>query len=180
MEGTRMLTPLEQAIDSAATAVTRVLGCAVLAAVALNLANVVGRYGFGRALLGAEELQVFISIWVTFLGAAVLAWRDQHLRMDVLLDQAGSTGRKTQRFIEHTLTAVLAAFVAVTSWTYTIDIADLGQVSDGSDVPMWIPHAAVPVGFTLIAVIAAGRLVQRAIAVISGRSAEPTAAGGAE
>ena len=59
--------------------IERVLAYAFIGAVALNFINVVGRYGFGRTILSADELQIFIMVFMTFLGAAVVAWRDQHL-----------------------------------------------------------------------------------------------------
>ena len=37
----------------------------------LNFANVVGRYVFDYAFLGAEEAQIYIMVWMAFLGAAV-------------------------------------------------------------------------------------------------------------
>ena len=37
---------------------------------------------------------------------------------------------------------------------------NIGRVSDMAQVPMWIPHGAVAVGFGLIAFVACLRLVQ--------------------
>ena len=51
----------------------------------LNFTNVLGRYLFGISLLGSDEVQVFIMVGMTFLGAAVVTRRNLHLRMDVLV-----------------------------------------------------------------------------------------------
>ena len=56
-----------------------------IVAVLLNFTNVVGRYLFGISLLGSDEVQVFIMVGMTFLGAVVVTRRNQHLRMDVLV-----------------------------------------------------------------------------------------------
>lgn len=56
-----------------------------IVAVLLNFTNVVGRYLFGISLLGSDEVQVFIMVGMTFLGAVVVTQRNQHLRMDVLV-----------------------------------------------------------------------------------------------
>jgi TRAP-type C4-dicarboxylate transport system permease small subunit len=36
-------------------------------------------------LLGSDEIQVFIMVAMTFLGAAVVTRRNEHLRMDVFV-----------------------------------------------------------------------------------------------
>ena len=47
-----------------------ILGALMLAGIAINFANVIGRYLFGQALFWAEETMVFITIW-----ACSWAWR---------------------------------------------------------------------------------------------------------
>ncbi|WP_315980618.1 hypothetical protein [Aliamphritea spongicola] len=44
----------------------RLLGCMVIAAVILNLANIVGRYVFGSAIIGAEEVLIYLMIGIVF------------------------------------------------------------------------------------------------------------------
>ena len=51
----------------------------------LAFAFIVGRYLFGLSLLGSDEVQVFIMVAMTFLGAVVVTRRNLHLRMDVLV-----------------------------------------------------------------------------------------------
>ena len=80
--GTRLI---DRAFDWIARVIELVLALAFILAVLLNFTNVVGRYLFGISLLGSDELQVFIIVGVTFLGAAVVTRRNQHLRMDVLV-----------------------------------------------------------------------------------------------
>ena len=67
-------------IDKAFDRVTRfieiVLALAFILAVMLNFTNVIGRYLFGFALLGSDELQVFVMVAMTFLGAAVVTRRN--------------------------------------------------------------------------------------------------------
>ncbi|HEY5216096.1 MAG TPA: TRAP transporter small permease subunit, partial [Pseudolabrys sp.] len=60
--------------------IERGLAYAFIAAVGLNFFNVVGRYGFGVTILSADEIQIFIMVFMAFLGASVVAWRNQHLR----------------------------------------------------------------------------------------------------
>lgn len=140
--------------------IERVLAYAFIAAVALNFINVVGRYGFGRTILSADELQIFIMVFMTFLGAAVVAWRNQHLRMDVIVNALPVPLRRLISIVELTVIAVLAGFVLWNSSYYVKQMFVFGRVSDMGRVPMWIPHGAVALGFGLIAFVACLRLFQ--------------------
>jgi TRAP-type transport system small permease protein len=138
----------------------RVLAYAFIAAVALNFINVVCRYGFGITILSADELQIFIMVFMTFIGAAVVAWRNQHLRMDVLVNSFPLTLRWLIRIVELALILVLSAFVLWNSSYYAEQMFKIGRVSDMARVPMWIPHAAVAAGFGFIALVTALRLIE--------------------
>jgi TRAP-type C4-dicarboxylate transport system permease small subunit len=125
------------------------LGTLMLAGVAINFANVVGRYAFGRALFWAEEAMVFLTIWGVFVGMAAIAYRGEHLNMD-LFSQALAPRWRTA-INAAVLVALLAccAFVAVQSFQVVALFARAGQVSVAAGIPKAIPHAALAVGFVL-------------------------------
>jgi TRAP-type C4-dicarboxylate transport system permease small subunit len=114
---------------------------------------VVGRYGFGRSISGADELQVYIMVWMAFGGAAVVSWRRSHLRMDVLVRFLPLKIQKSLKILEAVVLIVMAGFALWQSWSYTAQMLALGRNSDVAAIPMWIPHGAVVVGFGLIALI---------------------------
>jgi TRAP-type C4-dicarboxylate transport system permease small subunit len=131
-----------------------VLALAFIFAVCLNFANVVGRYGFGRSIDGADELQVYIMVWMAFGGAAVVSWRRSHLRMDVLVRFLPLKVQIILKVSEAILLIAMAGFALWQSWRYTEQMLALGRKSDVAAIPMWIPHSAVVAGFGLIALIA--------------------------
>jgi TRAP-type transport system small permease protein len=140
--------------------IERILAYAFIAAVTLNFVNVIGRYVFGSTILSADELQIFIMVFMTFFGAAVVAWRNRHLRMDVVVNALPSGIRRTIRIGELVTIVILASFVLWNSTYYAEQMYYIGRVSDMARVPMWIPHGAVAVGFGLMALIACLRLAQ--------------------
>jgi len=140
--------------------IERGLAYAFIAAVGLNFINVVGRYGFGSTILSADELQIYIMVFMTFLGAAVVAWRNQHLRMDVVVNALPPSFRRLVRIAELVVIVILAAFVLWNSTFYAMQMFAFGRVSDMARVPMWIPHGVVAVGFGLIALIGCLRFFQ--------------------
>jgi TRAP-type C4-dicarboxylate transport system permease small subunit len=97
---------------------------------------------------------------MAFLGAGVVAWRGQHLRMDVLVNALPASLRRVVRIVELAVIAVLAGFVLWNSTYYAQQMFNFGRVSDMGRVPMWIPHGAVAAGFGLIAFVACLRLLQ--------------------
>ena len=92
---------IDKVLDRTARGIELALALAFIAAVLLNFTNVVGRYLFGLSLLGADEVQVFIMVGMTFLGAAVVTRRNQHLRMDVLVRFMPTWLRLLLRVAEH-------------------------------------------------------------------------------
>ena len=163
---------IDKAFDRAARAIELVLAIAFIFAVVLNFTNVVGRYLFGISLLGSDEVQVFIIVCVTFLGAAVVTRRNQHLRMDVLLQFMPQSLRLALRVAEQLLLIAIAGFVLTQSFFYARQMLRIGRTSDMAGVPMWIPHGAVAAGFTLILIVTIWRLIG-----IARRSPETTPEG---
>jgi TRAP-type C4-dicarboxylate transport system permease small subunit len=153
--------------------IERALAYAFIAAVGLNFINVVGRYGFGSTILSADELQIFIMVFMTFLGAAVVAWRNQHLRMDVVVNALPLPLRRLVRMAELAVIVILTAFVLWNSTYYAEQMFSIGRVSDMARVPMWIPHGAVAMGFGLMALIACLRIVQ----ALAGRAPDASKSG---
>lgn len=161
---------IDRVFDRVARVIELTLALAFIAAVLLNFANVVGRYVFGVSLLGADEVQIFIMIGMTFLGAAVVTRRNMHLRMDVLVRFLPTPIQVLLRVLEQLLLVTLAGFVLTQSFFYARQMIRIGRTSDMTGVPMWIPHGTVALGFGLVFIIAIWRVVRMAR-----RMPEPTA-----
>jgi TRAP-type C4-dicarboxylate transport system permease small subunit len=153
---------IDQLFDRVARVIEVTLALAFILAVLLNFANVVGRYLLGVSLLGSDEVQVFIMVGMTFIGAAVVTRRNAHLRMDVLLRFLPVPVLMLLRLLEQVLLVALAGFVISQSYFYAWQMWRIGRTSDMAGVPMWIPHAMVALGFALMLAVAAWRLVRMA------------------
>jgi TRAP-type C4-dicarboxylate transport system permease small subunit len=163
---------VDKALDWLARVIELALAFAFIVAVLLNFTNVVGRYLFGLSLLGSDEVQVFIMVAMTFLGAVIVTRRNEHLRMDVLVRFMPAAVRVLLRIAEQLLLILLAGFVLSQSYFYAAQMFRIGRASDMAGVPMWIPHGTVALGFALILLIACWRLVAT---VITRREAEHAA-----
>jgi len=151
---------LNRSIDALALGMEKLLGLALIAAVVFNFVNVVGRYILGSTFIAADEVQVYIMVYIAFLGAAVATWRRMHLRMDVLVHRLPHRIQTALAAAELALVLVLAAFVLYVSLGYVAQMAGLDARSQNAGIPMWIPHSAIVMGFGLIAVLALLQIIQ--------------------
>ena len=137
-----------------------IMGSLMLAGVAICFGNVVARYVFGAALFWAEEVMVFLAIWGVFIGVAAAAYDRAHLNMDLFTQKFSVRSRRVLAVL---ITATLlgcSAFMLVQSWQVVLLFYQGGVVSVSAGVPKWIPHAAVPAGFALLALAVLVRLRQ--------------------
>jgi TRAP-type C4-dicarboxylate transport system permease small subunit len=167
-----LLDSIDKRVDALVTFLERVLAVGLLFAISLNFINVVGRYIGGYALNGVDEVEIYILIWITFLGAAFVTWRGAHLRMDVIIAACPPAVRWIVGLFEMLVMLVIAAFVAWHSFKYVERIYALGAVSDIARIPTWIPHSAIAAGFVAIVLIVLLRGVQR---IAAGRPGDDTA-----
>jgi TRAP-type C4-dicarboxylate transport system permease small subunit len=163
-----MLEILDKAVDRLASTVERVLAVALVVAISLNFINVIGRYLIGLTLTGVDEIEIYILIWIAFLGAAVVFWKNGHLRMDVLLNTCPAILRKTVLVVEMGVMLTVALVVAFQSFRYVERIHALGAVSDIAHIPTWLPHSAIFLSFGAMAVM----VVLRGIRVLRGAATD--------
>jgi TRAP-type C4-dicarboxylate transport system permease small subunit len=158
-------------------AIRALLGALIFVGVALNFANVVGRYVFLRPIIWAEEIMIFIMIWCVMLGAALVTWENQHLRMDAVYHLSPLRVRRWLNAVSTLAFLLVGVFVFVQSARVVLLVASTGQRSVVAEVPMLIPYGALPVGFGLMVIMVAWRF--RAF-VRAGAADEPARAAGGE
>lgn len=127
------------------------LGVVMLGGVALNLANVIGRYAVGKPIFWAEEVLVGMVIWGVFFGTAVVSWRGDHLNMDLFYARMSPRYRLALNCFIASVMVGICLFIAWQSWSILQMFYQTGAVSAGAEIPKIIPHSALMVGFLLSA-----------------------------
>jgi C4-dicarboxylate transporter DctQ subunit len=133
--------------------------------VAINFANIIGRYFFSVSISWAEEIMLFMMIGCVFLGSGAVGWSRRQIRMDAML---GLMPPRLRQFIEVAGDLVEIAtcfFLAVLSWPVVTMLAELDQRSQAANFPMVIPQAAMPIGFVLMGLLIAAALIARGAGV---------------
>lgn len=136
------------------------LAVAFILAVLANFFNAVDRFAFQRSIIGIDELQIYIMVWMTFVGAAVVTWRQKHLRMDVLVTKLPRAVRLGLYLAELALILVLMIIATSQSAKYAMFMQAIDRRSDLADFPMWVPHSGLAVGFGLIFLMTVWRIVE--------------------
>jgi TRAP-type C4-dicarboxylate transport system permease small subunit len=137
------------------------IGLVLLAAIAINFANIVGRYAFHAPLPWAEEVLSFIIIWGVMIGASAVTFDRRHLAVDLFVGSFPPAIRRAVDVLTLLLLVGFSAFACMQAWTIVRLMAGNGQVSITAGIPMTIPYFAFVAGFALIAIAAVVEAVLR-------------------
>jgi TRAP-type C4-dicarboxylate transport system permease small subunit len=129
------------------------LGSLLLLSIALNFVNVVARYAFSAPIIWADEFLVFLVIWCVFIGAAMVTWSNEHLRIDIVTRLFSGRLRYAIALLSLTCSVGVAVFMAIQAYRVFALMAQTGQRSVAAGLPMTVPHLALLLGFTLIALV---------------------------
>jgi|TARA_R110002012_G_scaffold157406_3_gene318532 TRAP-type C4-dicarboxylate transport system permease small subunit len=124
--------------------------CGVMLTVLVGI-QVVTRYGFGFSFFGIEELAMFLSIWLYFVGGAYGAWERGHISASLveLIFKHGSA-RRVLNIIAGIITVILSAWMTVWAVQYTVWNIHRGTRSMELGIPLYWVHVAIPLGVGLM------------------------------
>lgn len=132
------------------TAPKAIVGTLILAGIGVNFANVIGRYVFLQPLIWADEAMVYIMVWTVFMGAVLVSFDGQHLKMDFFSILLPSPWKETINGIAALSFLAVCVFVVPQTWTVVKLVWNFGQRSVVAEIPMVIPHFALLLGFALM------------------------------
>jgi len=147
----------------------RVMAGLLLAlSVALNFANVIGRYFFNTSIYWAEEMMLFLMVGCVFFGNGVVAWSGRQIRMDVVVGKLPEKVRRALDVFAELVLIVTALTIVTWTWPVVRDLYAFDQRSQAGDFPLYIPQALIPIGLSIMALLAAVRLAAGAGRVSGG------------
>jgi TRAP-type C4-dicarboxylate transport system permease small subunit len=140
-----------------------VAALSLLVIVAINVANVTGRYVFGSPFSWAEELMLYLMILIVFSATPVAAWRNQHIRIEALIDHAPFKARWALIVFGAVISVVVLTIAAVAGYQIVSMLYLFDQRSDALHLPMWIPQGFLVGGLTLTAIMFAAAVLSSRI-----------------
>lgn len=131
----------------------------LIASVVINFVNIIGRYCFSVSIPWAEEIMLFLMVGCVFTGCCAVAWENRHIRMDVLLSMLPPRLRALFNLFSDL--ALIAAAITVTIFAYPVitQLYAFDERSEAANFPLVVPQAMVPIGYGLMALLVAIRLL---------------------
>ena len=136
-------------------------GIFLISSVAINFANIIGRYFFSVSIPWAEEIMLFLMVGCVFTGCCAVAWEGRQIRMDVIIAMMPAKVHDLFHLLSDLVLIAAAAAVTAFAWPVITQLAAFDQRSQAADFPLVIPQAMVPIGYTLMALLVAVRLLTR-------------------
>jgi C4-dicarboxylate transporter DctQ subunit len=120
------------------------------AATLVTFAAVAMRYIGGSGLSWAQELTIYLFIWMAKFGAAYGVRTGIHIGVDFVVNAAGPSLKRTLIIISMLLGMLFTGVIAFFGARWVIFIYGTGQVSPDLEWPMWIIYLAIPFGSGLM------------------------------
>jgi TRAP-type C4-dicarboxylate transport system permease small subunit len=132
---------------------TPLAGACLLAAVALNVALVIGRFAFNYSANAMEELSVYAVIWMVFLGTLVTDRQGSHINIDLVYHFVRPETRNVLRRIANLLQGVVCVALAGLTLKTVLFTYRIGEVSLSTlAAPVWVLMAVMPPTFLVLAI----------------------------
>ncbi|MDC7701157.1 TRAP transporter small permease [Vogesella indigofera] len=130
------------------------------AATLITFFAVAHRYGSGISLLQpllgdihmswAQELTIYLFVWMAKFGAAYGVRTGIHVGVDVLINKLSDHNRSRFIVIGLLAGALFTGIVGTLGATFVWEIAHTDQTSVDLEIPMWLVYLAVPCGSYLM------------------------------
>ena len=141
---------IARAIDHVLAVLERhLLAWAIILMAVNTIANVVVRVGWSGSLFFTEELNQFLIVLVTFVGASAAARQGRHIRMSALTDMLPVPHRRRMFAFIQVVTATVLGLLAWYAVQYILRIQGLGRVTPALQLPTWLTLLWLPLGLGL-------------------------------
>jgi len=98
----------------------------------------------------AQELCIYLFIWMAKFGAAYGVRTGIHIGVDVVVNAAGPRLKRVLVVLALSLGAFFTAVIAIMGARWVWFIHGTGQVSPDLEWPMWVVYLCIPLGSALM------------------------------
>lgn len=133
----------------------------LLAIIGLTMVEVVSRYVLKNPLILSDELGGYAMVAVSFLGLAYCAQEKGHIRITFIVERLRPALTGYIRLFALVLGLAFVGVAAWVSWKFLGDSWTRNMRSNSLlSTPLKWPQMALPVGFTLFALVLLGQLAR--------------------
>lgn len=122
-------------------------GIGIYAMTGIIFVDVFLRYVFSKSLLFADEMSIYLMVYIAFIGAGLTMKMGRHIRVDILYLRLS---QRAQLWLDIVTTVMGTIVTFIMTWQCTkwvIYTHRTSFISPGIlETPMWIPMMVVPIG----------------------------------
>ena len=123
---------------------------------------VLHRYASGLAIPGvqdwllrlntswAQELTIYLFVWMAKFGAAYGVRTGIHVGVDVLINRLNERHRRQFILFGLLAGATFTGVIAVLGADFVYELSDTSSTSEVLEIPIWIVYLAIPLGSSLM------------------------------
>jgi C4-dicarboxylate transporter DctQ subunit len=124
----------------------------LLLAATILFINVILRYFFHSGFVWAEELTLYMIIWITFIGASVGVRRRAHLGVTALVDALPALPQRIVAMSAYLFSVAFTGFLFIYGSLQTLAVRATHQLSSAMEIPVYWIYMAIAVGGFLMTV----------------------------
>src|SRR5579862_8419449 len=91
-------------------------GALLVGSVAINFANIIGRYFLSVSIPWAEEVMLFMMIACVFLNCGLVGWSGRQIRMDALVSLLPPRPRAIVELVCEVVVMATGIGIAILAW----------------------------------------------------------------
>ena len=141
---------------------THALGLGILFAVAgllllvvltlMVFVEVVMRFGFNTGFLWIQEATLHLSAWMVLIGASYGIKVGSHIGVDAVVKLLAPGTRRIVSMVAVLLCLVYCGLFLYGGWVYLHKMYLIGIPLEDIDIPTWVAHSIMLIGFILLAI----------------------------
>lgn len=122
--------------------------------------GVISRYVLGAQSRWTEELAIYLLVWVSLLGAALVFRERGHLGVDYFVNKLDASARKLSAYVAEGAIILFATFVLVFGGSVmVVETLRSGQVSPAMGWPVGYVYMVVPLSGLFIVAFSCEHLI---------------------
>ncbi len=150
-----------------------VLAFTLLGLALMSFGAVVSRYVFNHAFTWFQEFSIYVTIFITFLGASLGVKYGLHFSMDYLVTRVGARAGRAMQALGALISAGLFVVVTYYGWKHTGRMYRFGTTSAAMKLPMYWAYLPIPLFSIFIALRFLHQAVVNGIGFAKGTPLEP-------
>ncbi len=134
----------------------------------MGFTQVVLRNLFSTSILWGDVFLRHVVVWVAFLGAIVATGEKRHITIDALTKILSEKGKKIAGVVTGIASIIVCYYLTDASYRFLVDEMEFGGILL-LDIQRWIFQLIIPLGFGLMMLRFAVKVLEDIIELITGK-----------